>query len=403
MSPLTSVVEFSDLFKSDNYSCLRFSKDEIDLVMSLLINKISDNEFCFDKGLLKILALQDEIRNFVDRDKAEKYHRLVVKYETERQIEKLKLILQKSEKAQIKAAFIKWLFDYGIKKATKQYSIIEGISYKSELIARNNHCVSLILSDAIFEKLSIRKTDTYVDDINRFEQSLVNSKLFPLEKLNATKEYLQQFEDENGCKCQLENIAPEYLNKITSLLFLHFLIKDLYKIKKSQNGEFYYSNELRNLYKVSLKYFKENRKIRKKDDNADKILSILDYIPLIVRMVLISYCCKTSGKKLNTKYKKFLNEQEDCWNLSTAALLVKRIGQSPDDLKKTLILFATIISNYVEIFLYRFRPGAYSFKQELEDISQKKNESVELELEVLTDDSRKNIEIIELDDDLFDE
>ena len=73
---------------SDGY--LRFSKNEHNIVSSILFSKIDDEEYSLNIDVLKILLVFEDMRKSLEDGSHYKYHELIVKRESVLQIEKIK-------------------------------------------------------------------------------------------------------------------------------------------------------------------------------------------------------------------------------------------------------------------------------------------------------------------------
>ena len=367
-----NLVALSDIDLLDLTQYVRFNKEESTLLKDLLVVKNEDKSFSLDFLLIEMLANFNQMHKFHSVTNDPRYQELIVKNSSYQQIHFLSNKLNNQHNlTDIKQTVYNWIFKYGFSKAIYRFCIVNKIPFNSKFPALSKHCVSNILLDWIFERLHFEKTEKDIKKIKEFEDYIFKKEVLAFKKLEQTVCFVQRFVKTKNNKLPKDHLSSNYVKKIKQILLLHYLVFELFPIKTEPNEV----KKTVNLFKLSESYFVINKKFYKKVitqgiDGARKLesqeYSLLDYMPRVIRMIILSYqyhCSPNQNGKNNT-FTSFFSELDGLWNINRAASFLFHNSNNEKLYKKRCFFVCKLITNYIETNNFNYKVGSLSLIDE---------------------------------------
>jgi len=355
---------------------LRFNTEEAQDLKSLLLQKIDDDEFALNIELIKTVVMFNKMHCF-HAITEQKYHELIVKNSSYKRMKTLSANIQSLTKIEeVRNTVFKWLFKYGFNKALYRFMDIHNLPFNSQYPALSKYCVSNILMDLLFEHLNIEKKELTIKKIKEFEKRILANKEIAQKKIKKTIRFAQHLGNFDVNLIDTDSAFYKYIYKIFSILKLHFLIFELFTEESSPSDK--YAQPV-NIFKLGECYFKLNEKFFRTAKNKDilkarekysQIYSLLDYMPRIIRIFLLSYHYINNKEKISDNDRYFVGYYSDLdsqWNIKKAAKFLEQNTDDVNSYKRLCTFVCKLITNYIEVNNFKYRVGSITLKDEVEN------------------------------------
>ena len=125
-------------------------------------------------------------------------------------------------------------------------------------------------------------------------------------------------------------------------------------------------------FRLNKKFYKTAKRIDvlKAREKYPQIYSLLDYMPRILRIIHLSYYYLKNNVMTNVKAKDFIDYYSDLdshWNIKKAAKCLNRNEDDVNTYKLRCMFICKLITNYIEINNFKYRAGALTLKDEVEN------------------------------------
>ena len=365
-------IELSDTDLFDLTQYVRFNKEESVLLKDLLVVKNEDKSFTLDFTLIELLSIFNQMHKFHSFTDEPRYQELIVKNSSLQQIHLLSNKLKNQHSiTDIKQTVYNWIFQYGFSKAINRFCLVNKIPFNSKFLALSKYCVSNILADWLFERLYLEKTEENIRRIKEFEHRIFQKQLLAHKKLDQTISFVQKLIKGRENIIPKDYLSSNYVSKIKAILLLHYLVFELYPIQTARNKD----SKTVNLFKLSESYFTTNKKfftkVKTKGINEARKQSsqeycLLDYMPRILRMIILSYHYHSSSIKRDeaNTLAKFFSEFDYLWNITRADSFLSHKTNKVSIYRNRCFFVCKLITNYIETNNFNYRVGALSLIDE---------------------------------------